>query len=111
MGAKRIYTDEEIAWLEENYNTKSQRDCAKYLQVSAESVRGLAKKLGLVQGRKSEVGKDKQSISMIVQGEGYCLDCEFYNTGGICGKNGKLTGALHQKKCFKEKEYEEGSNN
>lgn len=31
--------------------------------------------------------------------EGYCLDCALYKVGGICGKSGRLTGALQIKKC------------
>lgn len=31
--------------------------------------------------------------------EGYCLDCALYKVGGICGKSGRLTGALHIKNC------------
>lgn len=32
----------------------------------------------------------------------YCMDCEHYVLGGICGKTGKITGALKEK-CGAEK--------
>ena len=32
----------------------------------------------------------------------YCMDCEHYVPGGVCGKNGKVTGALKEM-CGTEK--------
>ena len=53
----------------------------------------MAKKKKSVEAEKSKA-PDVGQVS-----EGYCLDCALYKVGGICGKSGRLTGALHYKNC------------
>lgn len=99
--AKRVFSEEELAWLEANYQQMTLRDCAKHLQISKDLVSRTAKRLGLDIGKKRPVEARKNVAPGVNQGdEGYCLDCALYKIGGMCGKNGRLTGALHKKKCF-----------
>ena len=99
--AKRVFSEEELAWLEANYQQMSLRDCAKHLQISKDLVSRTAKRLGLDIGKKRPVEARKNVAPGVVRrDEGYCLDCTFYKIGGMCGKSGRLTGALHKKKCF-----------
>lgn len=99
--AKRVFTEEELAWLEANYQQMTLRDCAKHLQISKDLVSKTAKRLGLDIGKKRPVEAQKNVAPDVNQGdEGYCLDCALYKIGGLCGKSGRLTGALHKKKCF-----------
>lgn len=102
--AKRVFTEEELAWLEANYQQMSLRDCAKHLLISKDLVSRTAKRLGLDIGKKRPVEARKNLAPGVNGGdEGYCLDCALYKIGGMCGKNGRLTGALHKKKCFTQK--------
>ena len=99
--AKRVFTEEELAWLEANYQQMTSRDCAKHLLISKDLVSRTAKRLGLDIGKKRPVEARKNVAPGINQGvEGYCLDCALYKIGGMCGKTRRLTGALHKKKCF-----------
>ena len=98
---KRVFTEEELAWLEANYQTMTLRDCAKHLQISKDLVSRTAKKLGLDIGKKIPVEARKNVAPNVNQADdGYCLDCAFYKAGGICAKSKRQTGALHKKKCF-----------
>ena len=102
--AKREFTEEEIAWLQDNYHSLTLKDCARHLQISKDLVRKTATRLGLDLVRKIACVPDDTITANVNQGgEGYCLDCARYKEGGVCGKNGRLTGALHQKKCFIKK--------
>lgn len=113
----REFTEEEKQWLIENYPVKKQKDCARYLHCSDGVIRRLAKELGLYEYRKTydknPIKKAKQGGLMEInqESQGYCLDCSLYRVGGICGNNGRETGALHKKNCFKEREYENTNNN
>ena len=99
--AKRVFTEEELAWLEANYQQMTLRDCAKHLMISKDLVSRTAKRLGLDIGKKRPVEARKNVAPGVNRwGEGYCLDCVLYKIGGICGKTRRLTGALHKKKCF-----------
>ena len=101
-------TEKEIQWLIDNYPTMKQSDCAKQLMVSDNVVRRFAKELGLKKIRKPSVEVNKPTNtpkpSVLEAGKGYCLECAFYVVGGICGRNGRMTGALHKKECFKDNE-------
>ena len=108
----REYTEQEKQWLIDNYATTKQCDCAKRLMTSDNTVRRLAEQLGVYVKKKGPV-KEKVKSKKIdcEQGDGYCLDCLHYNTGGWCAKYKKQTGALNRKKCFKQKQDEQGVNN
>ena len=113
----RQFTEEEKQWLIEHYHTLKQKDCARHLHCSGGVIRRVAKELGIYEYRKTydntEANKAQKAVSKQTnQGnQGYCMDCALYKAGGICGKNGRETGALHKKNCFKEKEYESTNNN
>ena len=47
MSALREFTEAEIEWVKENYSRMSQKDCATYLHCTNNTVRTLAKKLGI----------------------------------------------------------------
>jgi hypothetical protein len=103
--AKKIFTEEELAWIEANFQTMTLKECARFLQISQDLLSRTAKNMGLYAGRKRSIEQNvNREISIIQQSKGYCLDCAYYKTGGICGKNKRLTGALHKKKCFTLKE-------
>ena len=100
--AQRVFTEEEKEWLRENFAKMSRADCGRYLQVSGNTIRKLAIKLGIYQEKKKPVKVTKNVVpEILISGEGYCQDCILYKVGGICGKNGRTTGALHRKNCFK----------
>lgn len=99
------FTDEDLSWLEANCASMSLRDCGAHLNVSAETVQRTIKKLGFnIGGKKKPIKVVNIKNNSRVESEFYCINCMFYRKGGICGKNGRLTGALHQKKCFNGKE-------
>ena len=110
----RQFTEEEKQWLIEHYHTLKQKDCARHLHCSGGVIRRVAKELGIYEYRKTydntEANKAKKAVSKQTN-QGNCMDCVLYKAGGICGKNGRETGALHKKNCFKEKEYESTNNN
>lgn len=99
----RVFTENEKQWLIDNYPTMKQSDCAKHLMVSANVVRRLAKELGIYEKKNPAVegNKPKEKPSILEAGKGYCLECAYYVVGGTCGRNGRMTGALHKKECFK----------
>lgn len=97
------FTDSHKSWMIDNYGIVSRKDCAQHFHVSLTTIDRWAKMLGL-SIRKSI----KKSISVINDAgndveveKGYCVDCEHYVLGGQCGINGKPTGALNEKPCFK----------
>ena len=104
MGFKKIFTEEELSWLAQNYNTMSLKDCAKHLQVSVELTRRTARTLGVHLGKKKPIERDNETSHNVKNNYGYCIDCDYYQEGGMCERYRKITGALHQKECFKEKE-------
>lgn len=99
----KTLTEKETQWLIDNYDTMTQAACAKHLMVSDTDVRRLAKELGIYKKKNPAVkaNKPKEKPSILEAGKGYCLECAYYVVGGICGRNGKITGALHKKECFK----------
>lgn len=110
MSALREFTEAEKEWLKENYSKMSQKDCATYLHCTNNTVRTLAKKLGIYVNKHPLRVEDKKEVVVIPaylnSGENFCLDCAYYLVGGNCGKTGRITGALHKKSCFKRNEDE-----
>lgn len=108
----RQFTEEEKQWLIEHYQTSKQKDCARHLHCSDGVIRRVAKELGIYEYRKTydntEANKEKKAVTKESnqENQGYCMDCAWYKVGGICGKNGKVIGALQKKNCFKERGYE-----
>lgn len=97
----REFSAEEKQWVIDHYLKVKQKDIAKYLNCSPILIRRLVKELGI--WRKPENVKAKMERipdSMHSEGDRYCIECCHYVKGGTCGKNGKIIGALHQKKCF-----------
>ena len=111
----RAFTEKEKQWLIEHYHTMKQCECASHLCCSDDTVRRLAKQLGIYVKRTThEAGKKKVevvNVTMCDEGDGYCIYCCHYRSNGHCAKTGKDTGALHKKVCFKEKSHEKSSNN
>ena len=102
-------TEKEKQWLIDNYHTKKQCDCARHLNISKNVIRRFAKELGIYEKKTPAVVSKKPKakpdiIDVIEDGKGYCLECAYYVLGGTCGKNGRITGALHKKGCFKANE-------
>jgi len=108
-------TEYHKTWLQENYGRVSREECAWRLKCSSRTVDRWVSELGLqTQTRKpkdpskpSKPSKIKPSKDVEVKPsvealKGYCMDCEHYIFGGHCGKNGKPTGALNEKPCFKQ---------
>ena len=97
-------TEAEQQWLIENYPTTSRDDCAKYLMVSANTITRFVKELDIKKKRKPGLCvKQPKVIGIRSIGKGYCIDCRHYRKGGVCGRNNRLIGGLHQKECFKAK--------
>lgn len=98
----RVFTEKEKQWLIDNYATMKQADCAKHLMVSANVVRRLAKELGIYEKKNLaiEVNKPKARPDILEAGKKYCIECAFYVVGGICGRNGRIIGALHNLKLM-----------
>ena len=95
---------EEEQWLRENYKKISQNKIAKHLMISSNTVREIAKRMGIFDGNKFVYSAAKVEITTMVElGDGYCLDCGNYRNGGICERDGRLIGALHKKSCFTKK--------
>lgn len=100
---KKVFTEEEKEWLKENFTKMSRADCARYLQVSGNTIRRTAIELGIYHEKTKPVKVTRNVVpEILISGEGYCQDCILYKVGGICGKNGRPTGALHKKNCFKK---------
>lgn len=106
MHKKIELTEYHIKWMQTNYGNVSRKDCAKHFQVSVTTIDRWVKELGLqVRAPKdpnkkpSKVVEVKPAVEAL---KGYCMDCEHYIFGGHCGKNGKPTGALNEKPCFKQ---------
>lgn len=107
------FTEKDKQWLIDNYHEKKQCDCARHLGCSDNSVRRLAKELGIYESRKT-YSQDTNKIKEVTtneEGDGYCLDCCHYCAIGHCSKIGRYTGALHKKVCFEKKKNEKSSNN
>jgi hypothetical protein len=117
MKYKKELTEEEREYLCENFGWVKADEIAKHLQVSYSTVRRYAKSLGLIRDiphRKKQPGqiinkKPKHNAPIHEEGYEYCLYCSLYRVGGTCERDGKPTGALHQKSCFIANE--EGTNN
>ena len=101
MLVKIELTDYHIKWMQENYCNVSRKDCAQHFQVSTTTIDRWAKQLGLRKKQGSKVIREKRKVPVEAL-KGYCMDCEHYIFGGHCGKNGKPTGALNEKPCFKQ---------
>ena len=101
---KTTLTESEVQWLIDN-RSMSQEKCAAALGVTRHTISAYLTELGLNKPRAKPGLTKKQKKRLIVDsGNGYCIDCKHYKVGGICGKNGKDTGALRKKECFKDKE-------
>lgn len=114
-------TEEDKAWLCENYGYIKRTEIAKRLNLSSSSLSRLAISLGLrnrYRAKPKKKGnpeivkvkpKNFQKMPAYEEGYDYCLYCSLYRVGGFCERDGKITGALHQKSCFIGNE--EGTNN
>lgn len=113
-------TEAEKEWLCDNCGYIKRSEIAKRLNLSSSSLSRLAISLGLrnrYRARSKKKGdseivkvkhKNVQKMPAYEEGYEYCLYCSLYRIGGICERDGKPTGALHQKSCFTN---EEGTNN
>ena len=107
---KRIeLTEYHIKWMQTNYGNIKRKDCAKHFNVSVTTIDRWVKELGLQARAPKDHSKPSKKPSKVVEAKpaveaqkGYCMDCEHYIFGGHCGKNGKFTGALNEKPCFKQ---------
>ena len=99
-----------MEWLKQNYATTTDHKLRTHLHMSQERLTRLAKEFGLKKEMvdPDRVGlfttKKKKTKKVLHQDEestDFCMDCQKYVKGGICGKTGKEVGALWQKKCFK----------
>ena len=109
MHKKIELTEYHIKWMQTNYGNVSRKDCAKHFQVSVTTIDRWVKELGLQVRAPKDPSKPSKKPSKVVEvksaveaQKGYCMDCEHYIFGGHCGKNGKPTGALNEKPCFKQ---------
>ena len=97
-------SESEQQWLIENYPTTSRENCAKYLMVSGNTITRFVKELGIKKKHKPSCREPEPNVNGIRSaGKGYCIDCRDYRKGGVCGRNNRLIGGLHQKECFKAK--------
>lgn len=107
-GKAKKLTPEQIAWLKENYAKTSDNRCRNVLGITFKRLWALADEFGLVKDkptdfeilRQEQIKPRNKTLHLEDTSQGYCLDCEKYIKGGICGKSGKWVGALWQKKCF-----------
>ena len=104
---KREWSEEEMEWLKQNYATTTDHKLRTHLHMSQERLTRLAKEFGLkkekVEQRSGLFTPKKKTKKVLHQDEestDFCMDCQKYCKGGICGKTGKEVGALWQKKCF-----------
>lgn len=114
-------TEEDKEWLCENYGYIKRTEIAKRLNLSSSSLSRLAISLGLRNRYRAKAKNKRQNATINVkpknvqkmpayeEGYDYCLYCSLYRVGGFCERDGKITGALHQKSCFIGNE--EGTNN
>ena len=109
MHKKIELTEYHIKWMQTNYGNVSRKDCAKHFQVSVTTIDRWVKELNLRVRAPKDPSKPSKKPSKVVEVKpavealkGYCMDCEHYIFGGHCGKNGKPTGALNEKPCFKQ---------
>ena len=106
MHKKIELTEYHIKWMQTNYGNVSRKDCAKHFQVSVTTIDRWVKELGLQVRARARASKKPSKVVEITPAveaqKGYCMDCEHYIFGGHCGKNGKPTGALNEKPCFKQ---------
>lgn len=104
MAQERIFTDEDRDWLKENYPHLSNKKCLLHFKCGYESLKKLVHDCGLDYKDANKYSKklDKKTKCEWKDEKvcGYCIDCSHYAKGGICSINGKLVGALWQKKCF-----------
>ena len=101
---KKVLTAEEEKWFRENYGKLSQNKMAKQLMISANTVREIAIRLGMKPRSQYQESKEPEAMPRILEyGNNYCIDCEHYQKGGICSRNGRIIGALHKKSCFEIK--------
>lgn len=104
---KRL-TEYQTTWLQENYGKMSREECALRLHCSTRTIDRWINKLGLQINKPSKPSKPSKVIEVVEEKpavdfqKGYCMDCKHYIVGGQCGKNGKPTGALNEKPCFKQ---------
>lgn len=102
----RVWTPEEEQWLRDNYPTKSDISCRKYLHVSRHHMMLKVQELGLIKKRNPQYSlipvKKRQCVWLDENSSGgYCMNCTDYVSGGTCCNGGKEVGALWQKRCFK----------
>lgn len=105
-------TEYHIKWMQDNYGKLSRKECADHFHVSTRTIDRWADRLELTYQIRSKPKPNKEPSkkpSKVVEEtpavdapKGYCMDCEHYIVGGQCGKNGKPTGALNEKLCFKQ---------
>lgn len=102
-------TEYHKTWLKENYGKVSRENCALRLKCSNRTIDRWVSELGLQVRAPKDPSKPSKKPSKVVEVKpavealkGYCMDCEHYIFGGQCGKNGKPTGALNEKPCFKQ---------
>mgnify|MGYP007130619817 FL=1 len=102
-------TEYHKTWLKENYGKVSRENCALRLKCSNRTIDRWVNELGLQVRAPKDPSKPSKKPSKVVEVKpavealkGYCMDCEHYIFGGHCGKNGKPTGALNEKPCFKQ---------
>jgi hypothetical protein len=102
-------TEYHKTWLQENYGKVSREDCALRLKCSNRTIDRWVSELGLQTRKPKDPSKPSKKLNKVVEvksaveaQKGYCMDCEHYIVGGQCGKNGKPTGALNEKLCFKQ---------
>ena len=105
-------TEEDKEWLCENYGYIKRSEIAKRLNLNSSSLSRLAISLGLRNRYRAKPKKERdpeivkvkpkkvQKMPAYEEGYEYCLYCSLYRIGGICERDGKFTGALHQKPCF-----------
>lgn len=100
MGKKVEITTEHREWLKANYAQLSNRKCREHIGCGYERLKEVLLELGMT--FKSDIPSVRQKAQRCHDQEAgnYCMDCEYYKTGGECRKTGRSIGALWQKQCF-----------